>query len=281
MLTRVRENSSIGEMAAQLYRESGAAEFGISESELAEMLQGQAEFVKSPRLGELVLARACARGNEKAWDCFVARYREKMYLAAGTIARDEERGRELADWLYAELYGVRVDADGRRVSKLHSFQGRGSLEGWLKTVLAQEYVNRFRRQRKFVAFNDALEAPAQGDAGDQAGDHAGQPELAAKQAALAAAADAALTALEEEERFVLAAYYLDGRRLAEIGRMLGTHESTVSRRLDKVTARLRKDIVRRLCREGIAKRAAEEMLELDVRDLGVNVREKLAPERRA
>jgi hypothetical protein len=90
-----------------------------------------------------------------------------------------------------------------------------------------------------------------------------------------------LAALGEEERFVLAAYYLDERTLAEVGRMLGAHESTVSRRLEKITARLRKDILKRLCRNGIAKRAAEEMLALDVRDLGVDVREKLAQERRA
>jgi len=69
--------------------------------------------------------------------------------------------------------------------------------------------------------------------------------------------------------------------LAEIGRMLGTHESTVSRKVDKITAGLRKQIVARLCKEGWAKRAAEEMLELDVRDLGVNMREKLAQERGA
>ena len=105
--------------------------------------------------------------------------------------------------------------------------------------------------------------------------------MAAQQTLLAAATDAALEGLGEEEPFLLAAYYLDERTLAEVGRMLGAHESTVSRRLEKITARLRKEIVGRLTKSGMAKRAAEEMLALDVRDLGVNVREKLAQERRA
>jgi len=283
MLTGVGENSVSGELAARLYAESEAAAYGIPASEFAGLLaevwrkcapdRGQAEFLKTLRVKDLALAQACARGNEKAWDCFLTCYREKLYVAAKTMTRDEVKGRELADWLYAELYGTRVAEGGRRISKLESFGGRGSLEGWLKTILAQEYVNRFRRQRKFVAFDDALEVPGQADAGD--------PSLAAKQMALEAATDAALAALGEEERFLLAAYYLDERTLAEVGRMLGAHESTVSRRLEKITGRLRRDIVGRLSKSGIAKRKAEEILELDVRDLGVNVREKLAQERRA
>jgi RNA polymerase sigma-70 factor (ECF subfamily) len=204
---------------------------------------------------------------------FLTRYREKLYLAGAAIARDEVRGRELADSLYAELYGTRVQDEGKRVSKLDSFLGRGSLEGWLKTLLAQDYVNRFRRDRKLVPFNDALETPCQTNLGD--------PAFEANQAALTAATDAALTELPEEERFLLAAYYLDQRTLAEIARIVGMHESTVSRRLEKITARLRKHIIRRLRKDGMPKRAAEEMLALDVRDLTIDVREKLAQERRA
>jgi len=255
---------------ARLYAESEAAGFGISYAEFADFLTDEA--ANSPvRLKELVLARACARGNPSAWEYFVAQYRQKLHAAAVSIAHDEVRGRELADSLYAELYGTRVLDGVNRVSKLNSFQGRGSLEGWLKTLLAQEYVNRFRRQRKLVAFNDALEIPC----------HPEELADASQQSALACAIDAALTDLREEDRFLLSAYYLDERTLAEVGRMLGMHESTVSRRIEKMTARLRKEILRRLCQSGVPKRAAEEMLAIDVRDLAIDVREKLAQERRA
>ncbi len=266
--------SARGDLAA-LYDESEAAAYGISESEFAVALQEARRNVAPEttlRVKDLALARACARGNEKAWERFVTLYREKLYLAAAAMTRNQEQGRELADWLYGELYGTRVAADGRRVSKLDLFGGRGSLEGWLKTILAQEYVNRYRRQRRFVAFDEALAVAGEAEAGE--------PNLGARQAALTAATDAALAALGEEERFLLAAYYLDERTLAEVGRMLGAHESTVSRRLEKITARLRKEIVGRLTKSGLAKKAAEEMLSVDVRDLGVNVRERLAQERR-
>ena len=45
--------------------------------------------------------------------------------------------------------------------------------------------------------------------------------------------DQALAALDAESRAILSAYYLDGRKLAEIGRMLGFHEATASRKLDR------------------------------------------------
>ncbi len=245
---------------ARLYAESGAAALSVSLAEFAAWLPEKP--TQCPHVKDLVLARACANGNPAAWDCFVALYRPKLYAAATAITRDETTGRELADSLYADLYGNR---------KLHSFQGRGSLEAWLKTILAQEWVNRLRRERKLVAFDDSLETPIEAD----------RPAPSTHQQSLAAATDTALGQLDPADRVLLASYYLDQRTLAEIGRMLGMHESTVSRKLDKITAHLRKQIVTELAKAAISKRAAEEMLASDVRDLDINVREKLAQERNA
>jgi RNA polymerase sigma-70 factor (ECF subfamily) len=75
---------------------------------------------------------------------------------------------------------------------------------------------------------------------------------------------------------VLAAYYLDGRTLAEIARMLRVHESTISRKVDKLAKSLRKKILAGMMQQGMARRQAEEALEVDVRDLQVNIRRSLA-----
>ena len=77
---------------------------------------------------------------------------------------------------------------------------------------------------------------------------------------------------------VLSAYYLDGRTLAEIARMLGVHESTISRKIDKLAKSLRKQIVAALGRRGMSRRQAEEALEVDVRDLQLDIRRSLAQE---
>ncbi len=269
-----------------LYEKSRAAEFGFSRAEFCELLNEvatrslgegstaheRARFIEGLRLDDLLLARACARGYEAAWQQFLSLYRQKLHLAASAIAREDGVAHELADSLYADLFGMRVDNDGKRVSKFASYLGRGSLEGWLRTVLAQEYVNRLRWQQKFVAFDEAIQV-------DEKASCLAEPR--AHNSQLAAATDAVLAALSSKDRFVLASYYLDGRPLAEIGRMLTLHESTVSRHLQKIILNLRKRIVARLRAAGLSKRAAEEMLEADVRDLPIDVRDRLAQERQS
>jgi RNA polymerase sigma-70 factor (ECF subfamily) len=230
------------------------------------------ELLESLRLRELLLARACVAGNEGAWNEFLRLHRIEMHRAAHVIAGDEATGRELADGLWAELYGL-PNREGRRVSKLDYYMGRGSLQGWLRTVLVQEHVNRFRSRAADVSLDEQAENGASFVAPAALPD--AQPD-----SRLAEAIHDSLAELGNEERFLLASYYLDGRTLAAIGRQLGVHESTISRKLDKTTAMLRKRIRRRLQASGMDARQCDEMLhELDVRDLNVNVAETLQQER--
>jgi len=268
-------------LATELHAKSSARLFGIECNELARILdhiarkfsapQGAAqlrEFCLSLKIEELVLARACADGNERAWEAFMLRYREKLYEIGLHITREDSAARDLSDSIYAELYGT-VAKDGRRVSKLASYTGRGSLEGWLRTVMAQEHVNRYRRQKRMVSLDEEAEEGQQFASPD--------PEPAPPvDARLESATDEALASLPAGERFILAAYYLDNRTLAEIARMLSVHESTISRKLDKLAKSLRKQIIAGLCRRGMSRRQAEEALEIDVRDMSLNIRERLA-----
>lgn len=271
---------------ADFYAKSGGRRLGLSLGDFSACLQricakylpaGATEeeiksFCSGLRLEELALARACAAGQEAAWTEFLNRYRAPLYQAGYAIAHDEATGRELADSLYADLYGLKSGADGQpRASKLSSYTGRGSLEGWLRAVLAQDYVDRYRRQRRLVSLEEQTEAGVQFAAA--------APATAASNAdsRLTRATDEALAALDAESRYLLAAYFLDGRTLAQIGRALGAHESTISRKLERVTATLRKQILRALRQAGMSQRAAEEALDIDVRDLAVNVRERLRP----
>jgi len=135
--------------------------------------------------------------------------------------------------------------------------------------MAQEHVNRYRRQKRMVSLDEETEEGAQFATTD--------PEPAqAVDARLESVTDEALGALAADERFILAAYYLDGRTLAEIARMLSVHESTISRKLDKVVKSLRKQVVAGLARKGMSRRQAEEALAIDVRDITLNLRDRLA-----
>jgi len=225
----------------------------------------------SLRVEELALARACAAGSERAWEIFMLRYREKLYDIGSYIAKESSAARELADSLYADLYGT-SSREGQRVSKLASYTGRGSLEGWLRTVMAQEYVNRYRRGRKYISLDEESEEGAQFASADP------EPVLTVD-SRLEVATDEALAALPAEDRFILASYHLDGRTLAEIARTLGVHESTISRKVEKLAKSLRKQILAALGRTGMSRRQAQEAIEVDVRDLRVNIRSRLAQER--
>jgi len=267
---------------AKLYQQSRAADFGLPEQEFARSLNEIAVkylpaesteadvlmLCRGLRLEELALARACAAGHERAWELFLTRYREKLYDAARSITREDSAARELADSIYADLYGTET-RDGRRACKLNYYTGRGSLEGWLRATLAQEYVNRYRRRRREVSLEEKTETGAQFAAADPPA----QPVLDPR---LAQATDAVLAALAAEERFILASYHLDGRTLAEIARTLGVHESTVSRKLEKVVRSVRKGITDTLIQLGMSRGQAEEALETDVRDVPVEVSRHLA-----
>jgi RNA polymerase sigma-70 factor (ECF subfamily) len=276
--------SIVNDLLAELHAKGGCEKIGLSREALTEILceigakqappsASDSEvrtFFLSLRIDELALARACAAGSDPAWVVFMARYREKLYLSALRIAREDSAARDLADTLYADLYGT-TTREGRRVSKLASYSGRGSLEGWLRTVLAQEYVNRYRRTKRLVSLEEESEEGIQFRAPD--------PEpVAPADNRLAQATDEALGFLSGEDRMILSAYYLDERTLAEIARMLGVHESTISRKLDKLAKSLRKQIVTALGRRGMSRRQAEEALEVDVRDLQVDIRRSLAQE---
>jgi RNA polymerase sigma-70 factor (ECF subfamily) len=268
----------------EFYKRCQAAEYGFSPEEFCGLLRDiadratggfpneseQVQWLSTLHLDDLVLAHACARGHEAAWERFVGLYGQKLYAASLTIARQESLAHELADSVYADLFGTQTGNDGKRKSKLELYSGRGSLAGWLRSVLAQTFVNQIRHERKLVAFSETVEPCAQPK---------GIQDLTSDSRVIQSV-DAELAALDAEDKLLLAAYYLDGRTLAETGRMMNLHESTVTRRLGKITARLRKRIIARLCAAGIPKRAAEEMLNVDVRDLAINVRKGLAQEGR-
>ena len=270
----------------ELFAKSGGDRYGLSENDFHCILEQvaakyvpdagaeqQQRFWSELKLEELALARACAAGHEYAWQVFLTRYREKLYDIARGITKEDSRARDLADSIYGDLYGT-AQKDGRRVSRLSFYMGRGSLEGWLRTVLAQEFVNRYRKQKRLVSLEEQTEDGVQFSAAEP--DFSGPVDRR-----LGSAVDSALEQLAGEDRLVLAAYFLDDRTLTEIGRMLGVHESTISRRLEKLLKGLRKQVLAGLMAKGMNRGQAEEALEADVRYLQVDVSRKLQENRSA
>jgi len=248
--------------------------FGLAPG-LAASDEQKTAFFRGLKLDDLVLAKACAAGVECAWEHFMALYSQPLTRAAIAISGSDTVGRDLADAFYAELYGLR-ERDGARRCPLDSYRGRGSLLGWLRTTLAQRFVDHHRRTHREQPLNDLDQFDT------QAPDAANVP--APQSPMLAQAVENALQSVNAEERFILSAYFLDERTLAEIAGVLPVHEATVSRRLKRITESIRKGIVRSLLKMGMSRRAAEEALGSDPRDvdLGVDLRKLLQnPEAKA
>jgi RNA polymerase sigma-70 factor, ECF subfamily len=245
----------------------GAWNFGL-EVGVSPTPRQQTDYFRGLRLDDLVLARACAAGNEFAWEHFIARHRQPLIRAAIAITGSETLGRDLADQLYAELFGLNT-REGERRCPLLSYRGRGSLMGWLRTTVAQRHVDHHRRDSRLQPLDgsmDEMYTPAP---------DAPPPTPAGELSQLQQAIELALRELDAEERFLLAAYYLDGQTLLQIARVLRVHEATVSRKLRRATKCSRKQVLRNLQRCGLSRQAAEDALGADPRDVEVNLKKLL------
>ena len=197
--------------------------------------------MSTPYARDLELARQCAAGEEHAWERFVLEYRPVLYRAADALDRNGG-ARDLADSLYAELYGIPEGGSERR-SLFRYYQGRSSLATWLRAVLSQRYVDRLRAQKRLEPLPDDEGTPSH---------HHGSPgeppdpdrprHLALLRRALARAVDR----LDSRDRLRLGCYYVQELTLADTGRLLKEHEATVSRQLARTRRVLREDVERQL-----------------------------------
>lgn len=236
--------------------------FGVDPEKQADERQRET-FWRGLHLEELAIARGCALGRESAWQRFLAQYREQLTRAAVEMTGSAALGEELASALYSELYGL-TERENKRWSPLLRYSGRGSLMGWLRAILAQRRVDQYRKIGRETELGEIEPAAAVSE----------EPDLERLED-LRLAIKITLSEASAEERFLLSAYYLDQHTLQEISSVLRVHVATISRKLNRATERLRKQLVQTLKAGGLSRRAAEETLGTDPRDVDINLRKLL------
>ncbi len=201
-------------------------------------------YLDSLRAEDLALAIACRAGIAAAWETFIEKYRPILYAAARAICREEMAAREIADSMWAELYGV--DARGaQRRSLLDYFHGRSSLATWLRAVVAQRHIDSVRGLKRFEPLDDTESHDSR--ASQESADPA-EPGHSRMMEIFAAVLSAAIAALVGKDRLRLGYYYRDELTLREIARAMDEHESTVSRKLKRTRRELRRSVERELRR---------------------------------
>lgn len=217
------------------------------------------QFMDTLHADDLCHIVACERGDQRAWNELVERYGPTVRSAARHAASNEDAAEDLAQSIWAELYGLRTREDGRPSGKLAYYSGRGSLGGWLRAVVGQLAVDQHRRQGRLVQaeedadFDRLARESQERDGSFGAGLPHADPEHALADARAARDVEAALRRamdeLEAEDRLLVKLYYFDGLRLREAGAVLGVHEATASRRLTKIHAEVRRRVQTVLMKE--------------------------------
>lgn len=212
------------------------------------------EFIDDVRADDLCLIIACERGDESAWEDLVADFDPAVKAAARKISSNAEDAEDLASSIWAELYGLRQDAEGNKKSKLAYYSGRGSLAGWLRAVVAQLAVDQFRKQSRFVQVEEDREFEKLVNEAAANSEHAAAvaadpEEMYSERQTAGDVSDslrAAIAALEDEDRLILKLYYFDDLKLKDIARTFGYHEATASRKLVRVQNEIRRSVERSL-----------------------------------
>lgn len=213
-------------------------------------------FIEEIRADDLCLILACERGDEKAWEDLVANFDSTVKSAARKVSPNAEDAEDLASSIWAELYGLRQDADGNKKSKLAYYSGRGSLAGWLRAVVSQLAIDQYRKQSKFVQieenreFENLAEASSNNSDNESVVSHSDNPEeiFSEQQTAedVAKALRSCIGSLDAEDKLILKLYYFDDLKLRDVARVFGYHEATASRKIARLHSEIRKRVERSL-----------------------------------
>jgi RNA polymerase sigma-70 factor, ECF subfamily len=186
---------------------------------------------------DLYLATACVAGDAVALELLEQRVRTTVPGALARLRLDAATVGEVE-----QLVRQRLLAPERGAPKLLEYGGRGALKQWLRAVALRVALNHLEGQRSEDSL-DAEGAPVVAAAGPD-------PELAllkrhAREIFKAVFQDV-LTGLPPHQRSLLRLYFLEGLTVEQIGRMEGTHKSTVSRWLTRTRATVLAEVQQRL-----------------------------------
>ena len=246
----------------RLYLSSDAAKWHVPESSFAEALRRSCErrfsveptpvdraevirFLLALHVSDLALAVGCFRGDAEAWDHLVSTYRAPIDAFALAVLGNSARANEIADSLWADLYGMRA-TNGDRRSPLEHYGGRSSILSWLRVVVTRLEADRWRATRPTEPLSDERDgnSSVHSDVVDSP-----DPDRAKLIAALDHSLREALNALSPADRLRLSYYYVQNLTLAQTAALTGEHESSTSRHLARARDAIRDRVTRILRRE--------------------------------
>jgi RNA polymerase sigma-70 factor len=230
---------------------------GLGEKNATPSVDEIRRFIRELRVLDLYLGLACMGGDEQAWWEFDRQHRSFIERWTRHLVRSDTDSDEVIDAVYVELFGTKV-VEGQRQSKFRTYTGRGTLRGWLRTIILHAAVDLHRAPKVEIPMEDWSESGDEFTGRNVSASETEDSMLTSVvreryRSATVAALDQALATLDDHETLLLLYYHVEGLKLREIARIVEeprspirrwfqrrssrrsrVHESTVMRWLDKV-----------------------------------------------
>lgn len=299
---KCNENAPNFGISVECFKESlhrTARKYLFANSQIPLEIGAVQSFFRELQADDLFLALACSNGNERAWWEFDHNHRSYLERVARHLASSETNAQDVVDTVYVELYGTRV-IDGARVSKFATYSGRGSLRGWLRTVVWHSLVDLHRTSHDEVSLDEMTENVGEGftqasfaepslDGEVEMIDHLTRERY---RKTTLNAIETAFGDLDNHEKLLLLYYHVESLKLREIARLveaptsplrdwfqrksaqrennpdLKIHESTVMRWLEKTYSKVLKSFrTKLLTQHGLKEEELDICLEIATQDL--------------
>jgi RNA polymerase sigma-70 factor (ECF subfamily) len=183
---------------------------------------------------DLFLAIACSRDDHVAWEHFAEDYLPLLKRFAAQALRIKGESEDLAQGIISRMLMEKGPLTG--------YNGRGSLAGWLRVIVARAAIDRYRRAQRHVSLeqlqekggNLALASDSRQDEIEDLDSRWGP--------VISQIVNDAISRLSGRDRLLLSLYYFQKVPLKMMARQFRIHEATASRWLESLRKGIRKQV---------------------------------------
>ena len=168
---------------------------------------------------DLYLTMGMSAGDEKAWEIFNQRFAPKINEFSQYYADDEDIAEDVFAYTKSSLF-VKIKKTGK--PKIDSYNGRGSLESWLKVIVYREVITHQKNRMKSLSLDSIVLGVEE--------DHDYDSEMKMISTILMSG----FKSLEEKEKVLLREYYILKQPERILADKYDVNVSTISRRLRKI-----------------------------------------------
>lgn len=193
-------------------------------------------FIGKLHVEDLYLSSACAQHSEAAWHQFSLIYRKCIQDLFRYVALSTDAALELADLTLIDMF--LPDRSGQ--SRIASYDGRSSLVTWLRVIVSHRAINErqrmWNRMQRVEPSLDIADASALRTVESRL--RTGRYERVFNDSLQSVCSE-----LSAQERLILLWRYEEGLQLGQIARLMGIHQSTVTRQLERLLKRMRGEVI--------------------------------------